>query len=125
MLFPLLVFAFVGGAIMPRFRTFATFHVLLPLALIRRPVRVVEAAAAMGFVVQPLPLVDIAIRVRELAPSNSSVILELALVRAAVRPREDAAAVPSAVSPLAGVRGAAAELHRAHLHHLALRTRRL
>mmetsp|Transcript_26105 Transcript_26105/g.75352 ORF Transcript_26105/g.75352 Transcript_26105/m.75352 type:complete len:259 (+) Transcript_26105:181-957(+) len=117
------VVALEARAVVPHLEASAGLHVLLPFALVRGAVRVLELAPAVRLVVRPLAFVDVAIGMGKSPEAASTIVFELALVSSTVGPAQDTSAVPPPVAPLPGVDHTAAQVDGAPLDELALRNR--
>ena len=85
----------VGGcSIVPRLAPLPVLHVIQPLSLVHRALRIDEHPVPICLVVFPLSFVDISIRMSHSSPTIGFVFAPAALVLGAVWPELDSNAVP-------------------------------
>ena len=109
MLLAISVLALILAAIGPRLQTRAILLVVLPLAEVPGPIRVLIQSITVGFVVAPVPLVHVAVCVPELTLAVRPIVPPLSFVFAAIRPDLSAPArldpILRCVASVNGLRG--------------------
>jgi hypothetical protein len=104
-----LVLPLVDGPVCPGFLALAMLQVVLPLALITRPVHVNVGTESVRLVIDPIAFVDISVNVDEFPMPVSAVVTPLPLVASTIRPHLDPVAIAEAPDPLPLICGAGLE----------------